>query len=195
MKLPDSWRFRLLEALDPSEDEKLEYVFLLLRQRDSSNELKRLQRQRLKFELCGSDETDLEATFLRDELEFFLLGYLSSRSWCCEFSWFGLSEPSRLVAQWRVKLNFFQQLSSKASDRKMSDSGINRLLGSQVACSVVFVTTVGWYCIIFSSGNNYYSDNSILRTTVMDCIDTGINYTFRPEETVGMLMGNKLWAL
>ena len=29
----------------------------------------------------------------------------------------------------------------------------------------------------------------------MDRIDTSINYIFRPEETVGMLMGNKLWAL
>ena len=77
----------------------------------------------------------------------------------------------------------------------MSDSGINRLLGSQVACSVVFVTVVGWHCIIFSFGNNYYPDYSILRTTVMDSTDTSINYIFRPEETVGMLMGNKLWAL
>ena len=77
----------------------------------------------------------------------------------------------------------------------MSDIGINRLLGSQVACSVVFVTVVGWYCIIFSFGNNYYPDNSILRTMVMDRTDNSINYIFRPEETVGMLMGNKLWAL
>ena len=29
----------------------------------------------------------------------------------------------------------------------------------------------------------------------MDHIDTSINYIFRPEETVGMSMGNKLWAL
>ena len=49
--------------------------------------------------------------------------------------------------------------------------------------------------IIFSFGNNYYPDNSILRTTVMDRTDTSINYIFRSEETVGMLMGNKLWAL
>ena len=29
----------------------------------------------------------------------------------------------------------------------------------------------------------------------MDHIDTSINYIFRPEKTVGMSMGNKLWAL
>ena len=29
----------------------------------------------------------------------------------------------------------------------------------------------------------------------MDHIGTSINYIFRPEETVGMSMGNKLWAL
>ena len=29
----------------------------------------------------------------------------------------------------------------------------------------------------------------------MDHIDTSINYIFTPEETVGMSMGNKLWAL
>ena len=41
------------------------------------------------------------------------------------------------------KINLFWQLSSKTSDRKMSDSGINRRFGSQVACKVVFVITVG----------------------------------------------------
>ena len=29
----------------------------------------------------------------------------------------------------------------------------------------------------------------------MDRTDTGINYIYRPEETVGILMGNNLWAL
>ena len=29
----------------------------------------------------------------------------------------------------------------------------------------------------------------------MDRTDNSINYIFRPEETLGMLMGNKLWAL
>ena len=62
MKRLESWRFRLLEVLDPSEDEELKYVFLLLRQHDSLDELER----RLEFELCESDETDLEASLLRD---------------------------------------------------------------------------------------------------------------------------------
>ena len=48
---------------------------------------------------------------------------------------------------------------------------------------------------LFLLGNNYYPDNSILKTSVMDRTDTSINYIFRPEETLGMLMGNKLWTL
>ena len=81
MKQLESWRFWLLEVLDLSDNEQLEYVFLLLRQRDSLDELER----RLEFELCESDETDLEASLLRDELEI-LLGSHSYRSCCCEFS-------------------------------------------------------------------------------------------------------------
>ena len=50
MTLLESWRFRLLEVLDPSGDEELEYVFLLLR-RDSSDGLERLWRRRLESEL------------------------------------------------------------------------------------------------------------------------------------------------
>ena len=34
-----------------------------------------------------------------------------------------------------------------------------------------------------------YPDNSILKTTVMDLTDNCIDYIFRPEETIGMLMG------
>ena len=48
----EPWRFRLLEVLDPSENEELEWAFLLLRGRDSSDGLERLRRRRLEFELC-----------------------------------------------------------------------------------------------------------------------------------------------
>ena len=62
----------------------------------------------------------------------------------------------------------------------MSDSGINRLFGSQVACRVVFVTIVGLVLYsLFLLGNNYYDpNNSILK-----------NMVFRREKTIGMLMG------
>ena len=42
---------------------------------------------------------------------------------------------------------------------------------------------------LFLLGNDYYLDNSILKITVMDRTDNCINYIFRPEETIGILMG------
>ena len=42
---------------------------------------------------------------------------------------------------------------------------------------------------LFLLGNNYHPDNSILKNTVMDHKDNYINYIFRPEKAIGMLMG------
>ena len=43
---------------------------------------------------------------------------------------------------------------------------------------------------LFLLGNNYYHpNNSVLKNTVMDHTDNCINYIFKPEKTIGMLMG------